>query len=319
MFSANENIQLRQYKRQVVGYVEATIPAAILDLGVNVMAMQVQCKMPGCVPVETVIVVVFPASATELLPGLPESAGGSFKTKVLKPMNMVTAQDVLDALPPQFEGGQRSMAELCSAARDVMLAQITQLFGDDDVDGRRLMAQYLKNSLDEYMERNCEPPAWGEAFRTANGETTISDEADGSSADAASSAVPSDEVHATYASTGNIVMRRPTEETSDLEAFNQRIGEGTSTNDGNDTGRKNEVTHRTASAVVEEKSRQVSVNTVTRQRQQAAAERALKSASSNALLSRLSQREHAPGIRRPGCPCCDPDHPSNVVDQFMQL
>jgi hypothetical protein len=29
--------------------------------------------------------------------------------------------------------------------------------------------------------------------------------------------------------------------------------------------------------------------------------------------------QHAPGIRRPGCPCCDPDHPSNIVDKMMQL
>lgn len=36
--------------------------------------------------------------------GLPESSGGTFKTKILLPMSEVTKDDVLDALPPAFEG-----------------------------------------------------------------------------------------------------------------------------------------------------------------------------------------------------------------------
>jgi len=164
MFSANENIQLRKYKRRVVEYVEATIPEDVLDLGVNVMAMQVSCKAPGCVPLETAIVIVFPASDQELLPGLPESAGGSYKTKVLKPMSAVEKDDVLEALPSAFLGGQRSMERLCLQARDVMLGQITQLFGDEDETGRKLLAQYLQQSLQTYIDRGCEPPEWGEEF-----------------------------------------------------------------------------------------------------------------------------------------------------------
>lgn len=39
-------------------------------------------------------------------------------------------------------------------------------------------------------------------------------------------------------------------------------------------------------------------------------------ASSAQLLSKL---EHAPGVRRVGCPCCDPDNPSNYVDSMMML
>jgi len=60
MFSANENILLRQHKRRVIDYVESTIPEDALDLGTAVMAMQVSCRQPGCVPLETAITVVFP-------------------------------------------------------------------------------------------------------------------------------------------------------------------------------------------------------------------------------------------------------------------
>lgn len=145
-------------------YVEECIPEDTLDLGVNVMVMQVQCKAPGCVPLETAIIIIFPSSAEELLPGLPESKGGSYKTKVLKPMAEVKKQDVLEALPPAFPGGLRSMEKLCLQARDIMLGQITQLFDDADVEGRGLMAEYLQQSLQTYIERGCQPREWGKPF-----------------------------------------------------------------------------------------------------------------------------------------------------------
>jgi len=40
MFSANENLILRQSKKRVVAWVEECIPEAALDAGVNVMVMQ---------------------------------------------------------------------------------------------------------------------------------------------------------------------------------------------------------------------------------------------------------------------------------------
>lgn len=39
--------------------------------------------------------------------------------------------------------------------------------------------------------------------------------------------------------------------------------------------------------------------------------------SSNDMLSRLSERQHEPGVRSPGCPCCDPESLNNIVDQMM--
>ena len=39
--------------------------------------------------------------------------------------------------------------------------------------------------------------------------------------------------------------------------------------------------------------------------------------SSASLLEQLANSQHAPGIRRAGCPCCDPESASNYADQMM--
>lgn len=213
MFSANENILLRQFKRRVVEYVESTIPENALELGTSVMVMQVSCRQPGCVPLETAITIVFPkpprtkkkktrknklnieelsidttesqqvvvndekneieevelppSFPTPLIPNLEESRiGGSFKTRILKPLSDVTLDDVLDALPPSFKGGRRTPLSLCIRARDMMAAQIGQLVGDDDsrdsIEGRKFVAEYLRGYLEEYISGGCNPPKWGE-------------------------------------------------------------------------------------------------------------------------------------------------------------
>lgn len=285
MFSANENLQLRQYKRRIVQYVEQTIPEDKLDLGINVMVMQVSCKAPGCVPLETAIIVVFPDSDVEILDNLPESKGGSYKTKILKPMAEVSQEDVLEALPPAFEGGKRSMEKLCIQARDVMLGQITQLFDEKDIEGRKLMAQYLKESLNEYVNRDCEPPEWGEPFAKAEGNAELNNMQKIEDTPE-QSLTP---LSSLKTSTGNLVIKRPKPSTTAAPA---------------------------QSAIA---SPTVSVNTVTRTRQQQAASAYMEQIRSGDTLSRLMEREHTPGIRRPGCPCCDPDHPSNIADQLMQL
>lgn len=160
MFSANENIVLRKDKRRIIGYVEETISDDVLDQGTTVMVMQVSCTDPGCVPLETIICIVFPKGMTEeLIEGLPQSkSGGVFKTKVLMPMSEVTNDDVLDALPPAFTGGRRSMLKLYLQARDVMLAQVTQMMEENDVEGKQLIANYLIASLQEYIIRGCVAP-----------------------------------------------------------------------------------------------------------------------------------------------------------------
>jgi hypothetical protein len=343
MFSANENIILRQAKKRVVGYVEECIPDEVLDLGVNVMVMQVSCTAPGCVPVETAVIIVFPSSPTELLPGLRESAGGSYKTKILMPLNEVTKQDVLEALPPPFPGGLRTMEKLYLSARDVMLAKVAQLFGDENdepsAESRRLMALYLQASLQEYMDRGCVAPEWGEPFpvmaestspqdgsvdagaqqstsdvaggsvdpKRTEGDTTL--RSSGPSAAGDATGILKGNISGSLISTGNVVMRRPLDDEDGNESASP-IPLGTSTARYGGSG-----------------SRRVStVNTRTALRQQQSASRQISSAvvaadsTSSVLLSRLVQREqHARGIRQAGCPCCDPDNPSNVVDQIMLL
>ncbi len=201
MFSANENIVLRQYKRRVVDWVESTIPSNALDLGTSVMAMQVSCREPGCVPLETAITIVFPrppptvmkkktrqrdddanmppqkdeveevmvsSFSQPLIPDIEESRiGGSFKTRILKPLSEVTYDDVLDALPPAGEGGRRTIDTICLKARDITIAQIGQLLGNDDtidcIESKKAVAEYLKRCLDEYIVSGCKAPEWGVA------------------------------------------------------------------------------------------------------------------------------------------------------------
>ena len=238
--------------------VEATIPEPVLDMGVNVMAMQVTCQAPGCVPIETAIIIVFPHSSNELLSGLPESHGGSYKTKILKPLADVTQQDVYEALPPAFTGGLKTMESLCLQVRDVVFAKISQLFGgglaplssgndeaasfgtaglnddDGDVEGRRLLALYLQESLREYIDRGCVAPEWGQPFPPLTAaspqpsSTTVSSDLQAktvatttSTAATAAAVEPLPSTASTTASLshskGNIVIRRPKDDDEDME------------------------------------------------------------------------------------------------------
>jgi len=264
MFSSNENILLRQHKRRVIEYVESTIPEDALDMGTSVMAMQVSCRQPGCVPLETAITVVFPKPPRKmkkkkrntpqqqqqqnnndenkeeeeipsfpkpLLPNLEESRiGGNFKTRILKPLSDVTRDDVLDALPPSFTGGRRTVESICIKARDMIFAQIGQLVGTssdpneesrDAVEGRKLVAEYLKMCLTEYVEKGCVPPEWGE--KDGWGSNKAEEEKKGSDNNNANNS--DEEAEATTApkadggiktwGEGNIVFKRPTEDDDD--------------------------------------------------------------------------------------------------------
>jgi hypothetical protein len=308
MFSANENLALRQHKKRVVDYVESCIPEEALDMGTMVMSMQVSCKAPGCVPLETAIIIVFPklGVSKELIQGLPESCGGSFKTKVLKPMADITKDDVLDALPPAFPGGRRTMEKLCIQARDVMLGQITQLFTDNDQNGRQLMAEYLQVCLQAYIDRGCTPPEWGEPFASkkrdeenvgdnlrANGGKALTSEPDADIQQHDKTTAPQASLPPTPPSKGNFVFKRPV----DSEDEPTRI-------DTLDTTKYTAVP-----------------NTVTANASKPPGTNATSSVntSSQSIIAQLNERQHAPGIRQPGCPCCDPDSATTVIDQMMAL
>lgn len=308
MFSANENLLLRQHKKRVVEYVESCIPEEALDMGTMVMAMQVSCKAPGCVPLETAIVIVFPKLGEELVPGLPESCGGNYKTKVLKPMAEVTKEDILEALPPEFPGGQRSLEKLCIQARDVMLGQITQLFADEDQSGRKLMAEYLQHCLQEYVDRDCTPPEWGEPFPPL-GEKENAEEEGTTDTKAVTKDSPTEEevlsttviettpttVAKGVTKSGNFVFKRPKDEPSKSSSTISPSGTA------NTTSTPTVVSHGTSSHAKMPKAENK------------------KNYSSQSIMERLGERQHAPGIRRPGCPCCDPDNANNLIDETMAL
>jgi len=48
-------------------------------------------------------------------------------------------------------------------------------------------------------------------------------------------------------------------------------------------------------------------NNMTKERKSQLSPASASASASDRMLQQLSQREHAPGIRRPGCPCCEPD------------
>jgi len=85
-------------------------------------------------------------------------------------MSEVRKEDVLEALPPVFLGGQRTIEKLCFRVRDVSLGQIMQIMGEEDKEGRRLMANYLIESLKEYIDRDCIAPPIGEEYLSLEGE-----------------------------------------------------------------------------------------------------------------------------------------------------
>jgi hypothetical protein len=219
MFSANENLALRQHKRRIVQFVEETIPESVLDLGTTVLAMQVSCRAPGCVPLETVVTIIFPPAQEELLPGLEESAnGGNFQTKILLPMDQITKDDVLEALPTSFKGGKQSMEILCLKARDVMLAQIEQLAIKKS--SKVLMAQYLQQCLIEYMERDCEAPEYGEPFPDLK-KASASMETDDLANEVVHRSLEKNQfpqLKVTHPTSGNVVVHRPSDDAEATKA-----------------------------------------------------------------------------------------------------
>lgn len=310
MFSANENLQLRQHKRRIVQGIESCMPEEALDAGTTAMVMQVSCKAPGCVPLETAIIIVFPPSTTssELIPGLPASAsGGSFKTKILKPMADVDEDDILDALPPCFMGGRRSMEVLCRRARDVMLAQITQLFGEtsEERDDRRAMALYLQQCLQDYLDHDCVPPELEQSYPEEENkgvvdQTTNEIVTDSSTATQANGVIGTTATTQTSSTTtttipakGNIVLRRPGQD----DPFNDSATAGNGSN---------KITTLSARSVVPPKH-------------QRAIQQASINGNASSSIAKLFEREHAPGIRQAGCPCCHPENPSALLENMMMM
>jgi hypothetical protein len=137
------------------------------------MVMQTACRTPGCVPLETVIAIAFPRlNKGELLPGIKESDGGTFKTNILLPLSEVTRDDVLDALPPGFQGGRKTWERVCLQLRDLVFGRIGGLVGNgnEEIEDRRILAEYIKNAMEDYLARDCRAPPLGQPFNNNDGD-----------------------------------------------------------------------------------------------------------------------------------------------------
>ena len=379
MFAVAGNSDLRQHKRRVAAYVESTLPPLAVEAGTSVMVMQVDCRSPGCVPLETVVVIVFPRQiehqqtrtngtsavggvgrrrrriagpgrrkvggangvnkekekeiqqviekdketqqegvgksnedssvpsksfplstpllskppnpepiqdSTPLIPGIPESAtGGTFKTRILLPLADVTLDDVLDALPPSFVGGRRTMGTIRLASRDALFSRLTQEFGGgggengesnsisdgdsgiDEDSGERVeesrklradVSNYLIECLNEYVSRGCISPPIGEPWpeKDDNGGGIDGLDVIGTTR------VSPNVVEGRIEGTGNFVLRRKPDD----------VVEGN---------------------VIEDYKKEKKTEVI--------------SGTTRGRLEGFSD-QHAPGIRSPGCPCCDPDN-----------
>lgn len=169
------------------------------------------------------------------------------------------------------------MEKLCVGARDVMLAQITQLFGEEDdstVGDRKAMAEYLQAQLQLYIDGGCKPPELGEPF-----------------------------VVESEARNGGTV--------SDSETNTKEIRKMPIKANGTDEVRK-DMANLSASS---------SGTTTTSVRTSATRHSNIvnKSINPTRSISNLFNREHAPGIRQPGCPCCDPDNPNDIIGNMMNV
>eukprot|EP00814_Leptocylindrus_danicus_P016839 CAMPEP_0116017954 /NCGR_PEP_ID=MMETSP0321-20121206/8362_1 /TAXON_ID=163516 /ORGANISM="Leptocylindrus danicus var. danicus, Strain B650" /LENGTH=365 /DNA_ID=CAMNT_0003488259 /DNA_START=129 /DNA_END=1223 /DNA_ORIENTATION=+ len=364
MFSANENLALRQHKRRVVQFVEDCIPDFALDAGTCVMVMQKTCNVPGCVPLETAIAIVFPrplssskAKNTEikpLIPGLTESAGGSYKTNILKPLAEVVQDDVLDALPPEL-GGRRDPVKLAYQVRDEMFGKMQQTAQDEE--GLKILADFLTASLREYVANGCVAPELGMPFENAkttaeetknndgneiltNGNTAIADAADDSSAphplrlegnnDHVNAPKPAVVVVDQTNGKGNFVFTRVVD--SDEKKDNKEIGTDATVNgnkvNGNVSANTTAIDNSSSTsgvtstkqhpnnAIITNANASTGLDSKMAWRKQQEMTNIGKS-SSGSIIQQMYAREHAPGVRRAGCPCCDPDDPSNVIDQMM--
>lgn len=352
MFSANENLMLREHKRRVVNYIEATIPESLLDLGTSVMVMQTACRTPGCVPLETAIAIVFPRikhrKGEELMPGIKESDGGTYKAKVLLPLAQVTNDDVLDALPPAFQGGRKTWESTCFTVRDLVFGRIGGLVGsgneEGEVDDRRVLAQYLRMALDDYLERDCVAPVLGQPFDKLDlkKEVNVDVDVDNSNSNSigtennGSNAGPGAEVVlGSMIGTGNFVIRRK----DDSDDEETKLKSGTIGNNASSTALVSQSDNMTVDRSLTQPPSLPSATTISttntnsnatvddtvkrsesamdwRRRQNMTQSLQLGQSSDNILL-RLAEREHAPGVRSPGCPCCDPDNIGNIVEGML--
>lgn len=207
MFSIidDEALQLRNHERRVVEYVESVL----LDSSVQIMAMQVQCTAPDCVPIETVVLILFPRDNEESGKKLIDSQaelteskdGSSIQFKILKPISEVTKEDVETSLP--FSLRSDSLAATGLHIRNDLFTQLEKRFpSEEDPQSRQWMVQFLQESLQQYVDNGCQrPDDWKEEESNLpfHGKGVTSNKT----------------IESKIAPLGNITFRRPIDEDSD--------------------------------------------------------------------------------------------------------
>lgn len=318
------------------------------------MVMQKTCNIPGCVPLETAIAIVFPrpfssskaAAANKeikpLIPDLPESAGGTYKTNILKPLSEVVQDDILDALPPEL-GGRRDPVKRAFQVRDEMFGRMQQTVQDKE--GLEILAEFLIASLKEYVGNGCVAPELGMPFE--NFGTAAEEANDGNKISATNNTVQVNEtspsplrlegngvgnapIEATSApkpvvdltnGKGNFVFTRVIDNdelvvntvgaTANDSKVSTQINTSTATN-----STTSDISKQHRNSIIPSASKGLDSKMAWRKQQEMSN---IGKNSSSSIIQQIYEREHAPGIRRAGCPCCDPDDPSNALDEMMLL
>ena len=297
--SNNDKEKLHHHEQRVAGYVENALPSHALDNGTNVMVKQVSCSNPGCVPLETLIVIVFPNDRIQYIEGLSESKGGSFRTKILLPVSKVTKDHVLNELPPCFDGGRKTWTNTCLAMRDMLFSRIGETIGngssDVEIEQRGIMSQYLISALQDYLSNGCVAPVIGAPFTstfpekmsTMNGENNSEYEKIGS--------VNTTKIN-NYLYDVNL---------SDEQSHQNKIHphESWSTDTVNDSKTiENSKELNNDNIQNQEYKKSFSRKTSS----SASMMRSLNLPTSNTMIQKLSERDHFPCIRsQASCPCCD--------------
>jgi hypothetical protein len=337
MFSANENLMLRQHKRRVVNHIESTIPEHALDMGTSVMVMQTTCKTPGCVPLETSVIVVFPRDKTQYIDGVPESCGGTFKTKILMPLSEVTLDDVLDALPPGFKGGRKTWESTCLHLRDFTLGRIGGTVGigstDIEIGDRKMLAEYLIACLGDYVNNGCVAPGLGLPFpeQVSVSSTNVSDD---NNATLSTESVESvgktkssniETIDNSISSSKDNDIDKSEKDEQVEENNNNSIKQDRKVLPSQTSHTKNQTETATttpavtpAATVSTKNLNQNKTETAMDWRRRQNMSQSLQLPSSNTMIQKLAQKEFT-CMRDPSCPCCDSDSVFDINNGLMSL
>lgn len=193
--------------------------------------------------------------------------------------------------------------------RDLVLGRIGGLVGSGDteaeVEDRKIICEYLLRSLTDYLDRKCVAPELNMPFdkmeiedAELKGESASDNTASTDTVSNAGGRV----IQGSMQGNGNFVIRRNDDES--VEGASQIVAPHQETVNASTSLTSSELNKTRSESAMDWRRRQNMTQS-------------LQLPSSDGMLQRLSEREHAPGVRSPGCPCCDPDNLMNIVDGML--